>query len=200
MRVRDHLLLSTLAAAALYPLLGRKTLAPWAASVLIDVDHYAWFCIERHTLSLPAAVRFFNQAQPPQHASTRRLHNPDALLALAVASIWWRPLRLPLSGLLFHIALDALHGARLDAVRRLALERDQHTCQSCGEHDATVVAHVWRQPPLLPSYHPDTLMSLCGLCHEVAHKVGPRFSQQVFSQSVRRLTPSEPVKELARES
>ena len=169
MRVRDHLALSSLAALALYPVLKRKALIPWAASVLIDVDHYAWFTIEQGSLSPIEAVRYFNQAQPPQHLGTRRLHGPDVLLALLLASFWWRPLRLVFYGLVFHVALDVAHSARLARARQLALERDHYTCRRCGAHDETVVAHLWRQPPLMPSYHINHMISLCGPCHELAH-------------------------------
>ncbi len=169
MRVRDHVALSTLAAAALYPALKRKALVPWAASLLIDVDHYAWFTVERGSLSPIEAVRFFNQAQPPQHSGTRRLHSPDVLLAFLLASFLWRPLRLVFYGLLFHVALDVTHGTLTAEARRRTLERDHATCRRCGAHDATVVAHIWRQPPLMPSYKIDHLVSLCGPCHELAH-------------------------------
>jgi len=168
-RVRDHLALSTLAAAALYPIVKRKALIPWAASVLIDVDHYAWFTVESGSLNLIEAVRFFNQAQPPQHLSTRRLHSPDVLLALMVAGHWWRPLRLVGYGIAFHVALDVTHSAMNGRARRRALARDQYTCRRCGARDETVVAHIWRQPPLLPSYRTNHLVSLCGSCHELAH-------------------------------
>ncbi|HEX8996783.1 MAG TPA: hypothetical protein VF812_12205 [Ktedonobacterales bacterium] len=173
MRVRDHVLLSTIAATALYPTLGRKALVPWAASILIDVDHYVWFCLGHRSISLTKAIRFFNEAQPPQHIATHRLHGADVLAAVAITSIWWRPMRLVFGGLIFHVALDAAHNARLSAARRLALERDHMTCQWCGARDDTIVAHVWRQPALLPSYRPDTLISLCGRCHELAHKLRP---------------------------
>ena len=169
MRVRDHLALSTLAAAALYPTLKRKALVPWAASLLIDVDHYAWFTIDRGSLSLMEAVRFFNQAQPPQHLATRRLHGPDVLLAVLLASFWWRPLRLVFYGLLFHVSLDVTHSVMTARARRRTLERDHATCRLCGARDASVVAHVWRQPSLMPSYRTKNLVSLCGSCHEVAH-------------------------------
>lgn len=169
MRVRDHLALSSLAALALYPVLKRKALIPWAASVLIDVDHYAWFTIERGSLSPVEAIRFFNQAQPPQHLGTRRLHSPDVLLAVLLASVWWRPLRLVFYGLLFHVGLDVTHSAMNARARRLALARDRYTCRRCGVRDETVVAHIWRQPTVMPSYHTDNLVSLCGPCHDLAH-------------------------------
>lgn len=183
MRTRDHLLLSTLAAAALYPVLGRKALVPWAASILIDVDHYAWFCLDQRTVNLVEAVRFFNQAQPPQHAATRRLHGPDVLAALTIASVWWRPLRLVVGGMAFHEALDLYHRSRQEDARTRTLLRDHYTCRVCGARDDTVVAHVWRQPRALPSYRLDTLISLCGPCHEKAHEVGAQFVQYALASA-----------------
>lgn len=202
MRVRDHVLLSTLAAATLYPALGRKALVPWAASIFIDVDHYAWYCLKHRSFNLREAIRYFGQAQPEQHAGTRRLHSLDVLLAVGIASIWWWPLRLVLAGLVFHVSLDALHAARIATARELTLERDHATCRCCGVSDETVVAHMWRQPPVLPSYQPDTLVSLCGPCHEIAHRVGPDFIQRVLSPTDRSEGEREPVpvKELAREN
>jgi hypothetical protein len=49
---------------------------------LIDADHYLWFCAQQHCLDPLAAVRFFNQANAPQHQPARLLHHPVAVLAL----------------------------------------------------------------------------------------------------------------------
>lgn len=169
MRVQDHLVLSTLAAAALYPVLGRKVVVPWAASLLIDVDHYAWYTISRRSLNPLEAVRYFNQAQPEQHAGTRRLHSPDVLGALWLGGMLWKPLRLVFFGFLFHMSIDYAHSKWSAKARRLTLERDQSTCRLCGTADDTVVAHIWRQPRVMPSYRLEHLVSLCGPCHELAH-------------------------------
>jgi hypothetical protein len=171
-RVSDHALISTGAAAALYPRLRGKVLVPWAASVLIDVDHYLWFCVSQRSLSPRQAVRFFNQAQPPQHSGTRLLHHPVTLLLVLLVSYRWRWAALLLLGMAFHVGLDVYHGARMDEVRRAALRRDAATCQQCGARGPDVVAHVWRQPRLLAAYRVEHLISLCAACHELAHTQG----------------------------
>jgi hypothetical protein len=174
-RVRDHLALSSAGAALLYPRLRGAVLGPWAASILIDVDHYLWFCLQQRRLNPLAAVRFFNQAQPPQHRQTRLLHSPVVLLGLLLLG------RLPsapagrrmtagvLLGMAFHVALDAYDKARQVPARAAALVRDGWTCQHCGAQGPGVVAHLERQPCLLPSYRPEHLTCLCGACHEAAH-------------------------------
>ena len=167
MRVRDHVLISTAATALVTPFIGRRALSLWAGGVLIDADHYAWFCLRHRSLSPQAAVRFFNKADPPRHQATRALHAPTALLLAFLLGLRRRQL-LPLAlGMGLHVALDAQHEARMNRARAAALARDGCSCQLCGA--AAVAAHVWRQPRLLPSYRVGNLTSLCGTCHEKAH-------------------------------
>jgi hypothetical protein len=167
-RVRDHLALSTVGAMLLYPRLRGAVLGPWAASILIDVDHYLWFCLRQRRLNPLAALRFFNHAQPPQHRQTRLLHSPAVLLGLLLLTRR-RPAAWALLGMAFHVALDAYDMARRRQARAAALARDGWTCQHCGTQGPEVVAHLWHQPCLLPSYRPAHLTSLCGACHEAAH-------------------------------
>lgn len=180
MRVSDHALISTGAAAALYPCLRGRVLVPWAASLLIDVDHYLWFCLHQRSVSPRKAVRFFNQAQPPQHGGTRLLHHPVTLLLLLIVSLRWRWAALLLLGMAFHVGLDVYHGTRMDEVRRAALRRDAATCRRCGARgpDAAVVAHLWRQPRLLAAYRVEHLISLCAECHELAHARGNQWIRE----------------------
>jgi hypothetical protein len=173
-RVRDHVLLSSGGAVLLVPWLRRAVLVPWAASILIDVDHYLWFCAHERSVNPRQAVRYFHQAQPPQHAGTRLLHHPVTLLALLALGTRWRWALLVALGLGFHVGVDVYHGARMRGARRAALLRDDGTCQWCGAQGPDVVAHVWRQPWLLPSYHVDQLISLCAQCHEAAHRGASR--------------------------
>jgi hypothetical protein len=168
-RVRDHIAISTAAAAVLRPWLGRRVLGLWAGGVLIDADHYLWFCRHERRLSLAAAVRFFNAGRAPAVPATRALHRPVAVLPLLVVGLVRRRLRPLALGIGMHVALDAAHTARMDAARLAALERDRLSCQTCGVRIAGVGAHLWRQPWLLPSYDVENLVSLCDGCHRRAH-------------------------------
>ena len=171
MRVRDHIVISTALAAALYPVLRRRVVAPWAASILLDADHYLWHAAHARTLDPRAAMRFFNQAQPPRHAATRWLHTPQALLLLILVGLRW-PLAIRAAlGVALHIQLDLYHEWRTDRIRAAVLRRDRAICQWCGARGPDVVAHCWRQPLILPSYRPAHFISLCAACHEAAHRV-----------------------------
>lgn len=169
MRVRDHIALSTAGAALLRPWLGRGALGLWAGSVLIDLDHYVWFCLRRRDWNPVSAVRFFNGADPPQDSTTRVLHRHEAALALLLLGLrqrWLLPVAL---GVISHVALDAHHQARMEEARGAALKRDDFSCQACGMRSPHISTHLRRQPWLLPSYGMEHLISLCGPCHEAAH-------------------------------
>jgi hypothetical protein len=169
MRVRDHLVLSAAGAALLSPWASGSAVGLVAGGVLIDADHYAWYCLRQRRLNPVAAVRFFNEAGPPQHPATRALHSPLALLAVALAGVHQRRLLPVAVGMGLHVALDAHHRARMGKARVAALMRDGFTCQACGSQARPVDAHIGRQPWLLPSYAAGNLISLCRPCHEAAH-------------------------------
>lgn len=169
MRVRDHVAISSAGAAVLYPVFGRRVFAAWAGSVLIDVDHYLWFVIHERSLNPLKAVRFFNQAKAPAENTIRVLHSPVAI-SLAFLLAARRRALLPVAfGMAAHAALDLFHEARLRQPRAAALQRDNFTCQACGAQGVEVVAHLERQPRLLPSYDASNHRVLCTSCHEAAH-------------------------------
>lgn len=175
MRVRDHIVLSTAGAALLRQWTRGGAAGLVAGGVLIDADHYAWYLLRHRQLNPVAAIRFFNEAHPPQHPGTRLLHSPAALLAAAAAGLRWPRLRPVAAGMGLHIALDTQHAARMRRVRAAVLERDGYRCRACGSQ-TRIDAHVRRQPWLLPSYSAGDLISLCHGCHESAHagRRGPR--------------------------
>jgi hypothetical protein len=170
-RVRDHIVLSTAGAALLRPWLGRDVLGLWAGSVLIDVDHYGWFCLRQRRWNPLAAARFFNRPSAPRHSATRVLHSPVAMVAALLLGTCRRALLPVALGMGLHVALDIHHDARMDAARAAALERDGFSCQACGTRAAHVGTHLQRQPWLLPSFKTENLTSLCDSCHEAAHAV-----------------------------
>jgi hypothetical protein len=168
-RVRDHVLISTAGAALSAPLIGRRALNLWAGGVLIDIDHYVWFCVQQRRLNPLTAVHFFNQADPPQHSATRALHSPAALVAILLLGLRHRGLLPLVLGMGLHVALDVRHRERMDQARSAALERDGHSCQVCGTVTPPIGIHTACQPWLLPSYSAGNLVSLCGRCHKAAH-------------------------------
>lgn len=169
MRVRDHLVLSAAGAALLSPWAGGGALGLVAGGVLIDADHYVWFCLRQRSLNPVTAVRFFNEASPPQHAETRALHSPVVLLGVLLAGIHRRSLLPVALGMSLHVALDVHHRARMARARAAALARDRFTCQACGSQALPVDAHLRCQPLLLPSYATQNLITLCRSCHKAAH-------------------------------
>ena len=170
MRVRDHIAVATVGAAALAPWVGRSVVALWAGSVLIDADHYLWYCVSHHTVSTRRAVRFFNEAHPPQHAGTRALHTTGALAVAGGLALRRPRLRPVVLGMGLHVLLDRSHEMRMRSARATALRRDDFACQACGVRGGDVATHVWRQPPLMPSYAARNFVSLCPSCHELAHR------------------------------
>jgi hypothetical protein len=169
-RVRDHIALSTVGAVALRPWLGRGAVGVVAGGVLVDVDHYLWFCVHERRLDPRAAVRRFNEADAPRGPATRSLHGPGAALVLLVMSNRRRGLRPVIAGVGLHLALDRFHEARMARVRVGALKRDGYSCQGCGTRGPHVETHIHKQPSLLPSYRTRNLSSLCGPCHQAAHR------------------------------
>jgi hypothetical protein len=169
MRVRDHVVLSTAAALAARPWVGRSVLAPWLASILVDLDHYVWFAFHERTVNPLAATRYFNGAHPADHAATRALHSSLAVSCSLLLGVYRRGALKAALGLAAHVALDAGHEARVRTARDAALRRDGFTCRSCGAQGGQVETHLLRQPFLLPSYRPDDFVSLCPSCHEEAH-------------------------------
>lgn len=170
MRVRDHVALSTAGAAVLVPLLGWQVVPAWAASILIDIDHYLWFVARRRQLSPLAAIRLFNQPEAPGHWATRSLHHPAALLAVGMGATRHRRLRPLALGIGFHLALDTYHRRRLRVGSEDTLRRAGHTCERCGHQGVDVKAHE-QQPRLPLSSHPaGEFIALCPTCHRAAHQ------------------------------
>lgn len=172
MRVRDHLALTTAGAALLGPRLGRGAFGLWIGGVLIDVDHYVWFCVDQRRCDPVAAVRFFNGPDVPLSRASRLLHHPAALILMAALGVYRRRALPLVLGMAAHIASDHYHEGRMSLARETALRRDAYVCQGCGSRSADIAAHLRQQPWLLPSYGPQNLVSLCSDCHRLAHVNG----------------------------
>ena len=172
MRVQEHVKLSTLAAAAALPWLGKDVWIPLTASILIDVDHYMWHAVTYRTLSLRAAINYFGQADPPQLQEARLLHHPLVLGILLLIALRTRSriLSLILAGLLFHVSLDVVHATQMKSLKHSLSEKANGICPECGEECEALQLHtVYFSPNVLDRYNPGYFVVLCPTCHELAH-------------------------------
>ncbi len=180
MHPRHHLILSTAAAIALYPRLGRRVAIPWAASLLADLDHVPPF-VWRHGLVSPAIMwRHFRSDSDEERPHL--LHNwVVILIGLALAPLL-PLLGLAAVGLAFHRLLDDLHGLlqtswrrwqwRVSAKGRLHARlhrRDGYTCQVCGATGQPLELHSIAPPGQADREEPRNLISLCVPCHRRLH-------------------------------
>ncbi|HVB20346.1 MAG TPA: hypothetical protein VNG51_00185 [Ktedonobacteraceae bacterium] len=172
MHIREHVQLSAAAALLAAPWLKQEVAIPFAASILIDVDHYAWHAVTHRTLSLRAAVKYFGQADPPQLRQIRLLHSPIVLGMLSVLALRLRSrfLWLLLGGLLFHVSLDAIHVTQMGYLKKTLSEQAGYKCKACGQEYAALqlhTLHVARN--MLDRYNARHFVVLCPMCHEDAH-------------------------------
>ncbi len=172
MHIREHVQLSAAAALIAAPWLKQEVAIPFAASILIDVDHYAWHVVTHRTLSLRAATRYFGQADPPQLRQMRLLHSPVVLGLWLVLAVRTRSrfLWLVLAGLLFHVSLDAIHVTQMGHLKKTLSEQAQFRCKACEKEYAALQLHtVYIAPNILDRYNPRHFVVLCSACHESAH-------------------------------
>lgn len=173
MRVQEHIKLSAAAAMVTLPWLKKDVWIPLASSVLIDVDHYLWYALAHRTFSLPAAIRYFGQADPPQLPQSRFLHHPIVLgfLLLVALRTRSRMLWLILAGLLYHVSLDLVHVTQMKRLKRALNEQAQHICLHCGERSEELQLHTKHfSENLFDRYSARHFVVLCPVCHEEAHR------------------------------
>jgi hypothetical protein len=106
------------------PWLRQRALALWAGSVVIDVDHYLWYAVNLHDLSLPNAYRYFRRVRDGEtvrDGDARPLHGPINLGWMALLAWRWPAFRPVFYGIALHSLLDAYAEHRLNALLPLHL-------------------------------------------------------------------------------
>ncbi|GAC1628898.1 MAG: hypothetical protein NVS4B11_27230 [Ktedonobacteraceae bacterium] len=172
MRPKEHATLSTVAAIVALPWLKKDIWIPFAASILIDIDHYLWHVATHHTLSLRAAIRYFGQADPPQLPEARLLHHPLVLgmLLFFALRLRSRMLSLVFAGLLFHVSVDVIHVTQINHLKHSLSEQANNICPECEQRFSTLQLHtIYFAPNLRDRYNPQHFIVLCPTCHECAH-------------------------------
>ena len=117
MSVRDHTIIGGILSLGLFPLLGVKSLALWAASVLIDTDHYLEFLYHNglKSYSLKEANSYHRilggWLSKPEFINLSIFHTAECLLLIYFLSLWlgspW--LKVIFYGMLLHLILDVAH-------------------------------------------------------------------------------------------
>lgn len=173
MRPQEHAQLSAIAAVAAWPWLKQDVWIPFAASILIDADHYIWHAITQRTLSLRAAIHYYQKSNPPRVRAQRLLHQPEVLGLLLFLAVRLRSrlLGLILAGLLFHVCLDRFHQYQMRTLKLRLNEQVAFICPSCGIKLDGLELHTIHNPKfILARYQLRNFVVLCPACHRAVHK------------------------------
>lgn len=114
MSVKEHTIIGGIVSLGLLPLLGVQSLALWAASVLIDADHYLEFLYHNglKSFSLKEADSYHRilggWLSKPEFINLSIFHTAECLLLMYFLSLWlgspW--LKVVLYGMMLHLILD----------------------------------------------------------------------------------------------
>lgn len=116
MSPKDHVIYGTIAAAALYPSIGTDAVYFWAASILIDIDHYLDYVYHNNFTDFSfkrmfdyhnALDRFWHS---PEFLNLEVFHTLEFLAALYLVSLWTASTALlsVFLGFVFHSLLDVV--------------------------------------------------------------------------------------------
>lgn len=178
MRLRTHLVASTLVGLSLYPRSPARAALVVAGGVLIDVDHLVLYMLQTGDYSLVGALvydRYRNRPSRtgdtrPRYGSLRSwLHQPllmPLLVVVAATAPRLRPLAL---GLLLHLFMDHFHAP----LRWPLLWRAHSRCELCGTPSRRLRVHHVVHPLDGGRWHPDNEVVLCRSCHRRAARSYP---------------------------
>lgn len=123
MSPKDHVIYGGIAAAALYPAIGSAAAYLWAASFLIDIDHYLDYVYHNNftDFSFKKMFDYHNALDrfwySPEFLNIEIFHTIEFLATLYFVSVWTAsaPLLAVFFGFVFHSLLDMVylykHGA-----------------------------------------------------------------------------------------
>jgi hypothetical protein len=129
MTLKEHLAYGAAVTPALYPFFGLKSLFFFAASVLIDADHYIDYLYFGgfKSWSVRKMFRFHGQIRKwvgrPNICALEAFHTLEFYAGLLTVAVYFRSAEvyLILSGLLFHQALDLIRMRQWNALHLRAL-------------------------------------------------------------------------------
>lgn len=119
MNLKQHLLATGTAAAAMVPFCHSTDILLFAASsILIDADHQIFYYVRTGRYDMTGMFHYFRNVVDKNLYAIPYLgicifHTVEFLLAIAAISLYYPPLRYILAGLVFHIMLDIYDLLRL---------------------------------------------------------------------------------------
>lgn len=119
MNLKQHLLATATAATAMVPFCHSTDILLFAtSSILIDTDHQIFYYVRTGRYDISGMFRYFRNDVDKNLYAIPYLgicifHTVEFLLAIAVISLYYPPLRYFLAGLVFHIMLDIYDLLRL---------------------------------------------------------------------------------------
>lgn len=108
MDVKHHVIVSVLLSIFLFPFYGWLSLLIIVGGVLIDVDHYFWFVVNKRNWSLKEAYKFMKYEDNGNANMTLVFHNIEFWALCAVAAYFIPTLFPFIIGLLSHITMDLI--------------------------------------------------------------------------------------------
>lgn len=118
MRMTTHIALGGVVAAAAYPKFGATwALVFWAATVLIDLDHYMEYLFYNRMddFSVKKMFLYFDEiglrCRRPGFLNLSVFHTAEVLIPLCLLA-WWSgsaPMQAVVAGFIFHILLDIMY-------------------------------------------------------------------------------------------
>ncbi len=158
MNLREHVILGGVAATALAPLLGvQESAVFWAASVVIDVDHY-WDYVYRNGFRDWSPRRMFEFHQTlftkirrPEFLALSLFHTMEWFLLVYLAAVWLDATVLfaALWGMLFHFVLDVVRLAGYRAAFKRAFSMVEYIIRRRSlVRRGLDPDRVYREPPV----------------------------------------------------
>lgn len=117
MKARDHVILGGIAAAGLFPWIGRHAIIFWLASVFIDIDHYIDYVYYNgfRNYSIKNMFKFHDLLatwwKRPEFLAIQIFHLIEVQMLIGIIGLWLNSqiFIMIFMGMIFHIILDTIY-------------------------------------------------------------------------------------------
>ncbi len=129
MRLRSHIIYSSVPTIILAPFVGVQALVFFAGAVLIDADHYIQYILKFKDFGVKGMFDFVDsitknvkhEKGKPQYLGLCLFHTVEFFILLGILSFHYTTVRYLLLGMSFHMTLDIIHLYRHSRISSRAL-------------------------------------------------------------------------------